>query len=178
MKTEKIHRLVNEWSTGTYAYGQNCPHCSRIHISTQDRIAEFTGLFEKKLIVGADLVYLCALCGQLYQYTSWMSSPDWGESMKGITEPYEVECLYKRTPAEVIRWVDSVLKSSPGSVKPVQRKTAEKTRSTSKAFRCPECGSFDVDVKIKTEFTRFTCKSCGHWDLLDDWQKDEWRARQ
>ena len=178
MKIENIQNLVNYWISLPYDTEEECPVCSVIYISTQQNVSSYKSQFEAKLSAGADELLICPRCGQLYRFTSWISSPDWGKSMAGITEPYEVSCLYKHSQSEIISWLERIIKHNPDSVKVISKKAPsnKKVKSEDKVFICPSCGSHDVDVKMRNEFTRFICLNCGNEDLVDDWQKDEWKS--
>jgi len=114
---KKAFQLLDYWSLISRNNKGDCPVCTRIYISTQVDVPEFLRLLENGISVGQDIILHCPRCGQLYQYRTWMSSPDWVEAMEGITEPYEVEILYKRSMAEVRELPNRTIDSDPSMVK-------------------------------------------------------------
>ena len=43
--------------------------------------------------------------------------------------------------------------------------------------RCPDCGSRDVAAAaVGIEFTEMTCVACGHSEICDVWQLDDWNG--
>lgn len=43
--------------------------------------------------------------------------------------------------------------------------------------RCPKCGSDRISAgAVHIEFTELTCLACGHSEICDVWQLDDWRS--
>lgn len=43
-------------------------------------------------------------------------------------------------------------------------------------IHCPFCGSTQVETEYCYEFTKYTCSVCSYWDIIDDWEKDDWNG--
>lgn len=95
LDAEEIRAFFEAWGQDASKEDASCEFCSAITISTQDNVRAKLEILTLRLSTPKGSILSCPRCGQLYQHVSWMESPDWLDSMSGITEPYENECLYK-----------------------------------------------------------------------------------
>lgn len=169
-----INVFVQKWPPADVP----CKICSQINISTQTNVPFFSKQFEPIFAIYADKILICSRCGQFYHLTSWLSSPDWGEAMEGLTEPYEVDCLYKRNKSEIMAFLTKKCDEAANKIEIVNLKSSPKKKNavSDALFNCPKCKSHNVNIIIKNEFYNYTCMDCGYYDNLDDWQKDEWKS--